>query len=141
MTHTGLDGKFWDFTSDLARGDTAYSNMALAAHTDSTYFVRSVTILILILSSLACFHTDRSLRRANFPPTRALRWHRWSFPPRRRFLRRIDPTRSLPRCVQPPLHSPDPLPRRRGTRDPLSCRSHTTRTRRRRKPACSAMEQ
>ncbi|KAN0120946.1 hypothetical protein V8E52_004215 [Russula decolorans] len=31
-------GKFWDFTSDLARGDTAYSNMALAAHTDNTYF-------------------------------------------------------------------------------------------------------
>jgi hypothetical protein len=29
--------------------------MALAAHTDNTYFVRSVTILILFLSSLACF--------------------------------------------------------------------------------------
>jgi trimethyllysine dioxygenase len=49
------DGKFWDFTSDLARGDTAYSTMALAAHTDNTYFVRSVTILILFLYKQACF--------------------------------------------------------------------------------------
>jgi trimethyllysine dioxygenase len=49
------DGKFWDFTADLARGDTAYSNMALAAHTDNTYFVRSVTFLVLVLSSLSCF--------------------------------------------------------------------------------------
>ncbi|KAI0029107.1 Trimethyllysine dioxygenase [Vararia minispora EC-137] len=31
-------GKFWDFTADLARGDTAYTNLALPAHTDSTYF-------------------------------------------------------------------------------------------------------
>ncbi|KAK7691147.1 hypothetical protein QCA50_006250 [Cerrena zonata] len=31
-------GKFWDFTSDLAKGDTAYTTMALAAHTDNTYF-------------------------------------------------------------------------------------------------------
>ncbi|KAF7317031.1 hypothetical protein HMN09_00437600 [Mycena chlorophos] len=31
-------GKFWDFTSDLAKGDTAYTTLALAAHTDNTYF-------------------------------------------------------------------------------------------------------
>ncbi|EKM58474.1 uncharacterized protein PHACADRAFT_252822 [Phanerochaete carnosa HHB-10118-sp] len=31
-------GKFWDFTADLARGDTAYTNLALGAHTDNTYF-------------------------------------------------------------------------------------------------------
>lgn len=31
-------GKFWDFTADLTRGDTAYTNMALGAHTDNTYF-------------------------------------------------------------------------------------------------------
>ncbi|KAJ3477168.1 hypothetical protein NLI96_g10656 [Meripilus lineatus] len=31
-------GKFWDFTSDLARGDTAYTTLALGAHTDNTYF-------------------------------------------------------------------------------------------------------
>ncbi|KAF9048684.1 hypothetical protein BJ165DRAFT_1461737 [Panaeolus papilionaceus] len=31
-------GKFWDFTADLARGDTAYTTLALGAHTDNTYF-------------------------------------------------------------------------------------------------------
>lgn len=34
-----LDGKFWDFTADLAKGDTAYTTLALGAHTDNTYFV------------------------------------------------------------------------------------------------------
>lgn len=38
-----LDGLFWDFTSDLAKGDTAYTTMALGAHTDTTYFVRKLT--------------------------------------------------------------------------------------------------
>jgi len=31
-------GKFWDFTSNLAHGDTAYTSLALKAHTDNTYF-------------------------------------------------------------------------------------------------------
>jgi trimethyllysine dioxygenase len=31
-------GGFWDFTADLAHGDTAYTNLALSAHTDTTYF-------------------------------------------------------------------------------------------------------
>lgn len=31
-------GGFWDFTSDLAHGDTAYTDLALPAHTDTTYF-------------------------------------------------------------------------------------------------------
>lgn len=31
-------GGFWDFTSDLAHGDTAYTDLALQAHTDTTYF-------------------------------------------------------------------------------------------------------
>jgi trimethyllysine dioxygenase len=31
-------GQFWDFTSDLAKGDTAYTTLALNAHTDNTYF-------------------------------------------------------------------------------------------------------
>ena len=35
------DGSFWDFTSDLAKGDTAYTTLALGAHTDTTYFVRT----------------------------------------------------------------------------------------------------
>ncbi|KIK62603.1 hypothetical protein GYMLUDRAFT_42059 [Collybiopsis luxurians FD-317 M1] len=31
-------GQFWEFTADLAKGDTAYTNVALGAHTDNTYF-------------------------------------------------------------------------------------------------------
>ncbi|KAE8215598.1 hypothetical protein CF327_g1127 [Tilletia walkeri] len=31
-------GGFWDFTSNLAHGDTAYTTLALGAHTDTTYF-------------------------------------------------------------------------------------------------------
>jgi trimethyllysine dioxygenase len=31
-------GGFWDFTSDLSHGDTAYTNLSLGAHTDTTYF-------------------------------------------------------------------------------------------------------
>lgn len=31
-------GRFWDFTSDLAKGDTAYTTLALGAHTDNTYY-------------------------------------------------------------------------------------------------------
>lgn len=31
-------GKFWDFTSNMAKGDTAYTDLALSAHTDNTYF-------------------------------------------------------------------------------------------------------
>lgn len=31
-------GGFWDFTSDLAAKDTAYTTLALGAHTDMTYF-------------------------------------------------------------------------------------------------------
>ena len=34
-----LNGKFWNFTSDLANGDTAYTYLALGAHTDNTYFM------------------------------------------------------------------------------------------------------
>ena len=35
-----IDGRFWEFTSDLAKGDTAYTSLALGAHTDNTNFVR-----------------------------------------------------------------------------------------------------
>lgn len=31
-------GGFWDFTADLAKKDTAYTNLALRVHTDNTYF-------------------------------------------------------------------------------------------------------
>ncbi|KAF5392276.1 hypothetical protein D9757_001559 [Collybiopsis confluens] len=31
-------GQFWEFTANLSKGDTAYTNIALGAHTDNTYF-------------------------------------------------------------------------------------------------------
>ncbi|CCA73344.1 related to trimethyllysine hydroxylase [Serendipita indica DSM 11827] len=37
IRHTQYGG-FWDFTADLAHGDTAYTNIALPAHTDNSYF-------------------------------------------------------------------------------------------------------
>ncbi|KAI0261536.1 mitochondrial protein [Gloeopeniophorella convolvens] len=47
-------GKFWDFTADLARGDTAYTNIALPAHTDNTYFTDPCGIQLFHLLE----HTD-----------------------------------------------------------------------------------
>ncbi|KAI0067372.1 Trimethyllysine dioxygenase [Artomyces pyxidatus] len=44
-------GKFWDFTADLARGDTAYTNLALPAHTDNTYFTDPCGIQLFHLLS------------------------------------------------------------------------------------------
>jgi hypothetical protein len=41
------DGKFWEFTSNMTKGDTAYTSLALAAHTDNTYFVRLLTVIII----------------------------------------------------------------------------------------------
>lgn len=41
------DGKFWDFTSDLAKSDTAYTTLALSAHTDNTYFVSPSPTMVL----------------------------------------------------------------------------------------------
>jgi trimethyllysine dioxygenase len=35
-------GAFWDFTANNAHGDTAYTSIALPAHTDSTYFTDPV---------------------------------------------------------------------------------------------------
>ncbi len=35
-------GGFWDFTSDLAHADTAYTTMALGVHTDTTYLTDPV---------------------------------------------------------------------------------------------------
>ena len=31
-------GGFWDFTSDLAKADTAYTNFDISSHTDGTYW-------------------------------------------------------------------------------------------------------
>ena len=33
-----IAGGFWDFTSDLSSKDTAYTSLALDAHTDTSYF-------------------------------------------------------------------------------------------------------
>jgi hypothetical protein len=41
------DGKFWEFTSDMTKGDTAYTSLALAAHTDNTYFVRLLAAIMI----------------------------------------------------------------------------------------------
>ncbi|KAF2097917.1 Clavaminate synthase-like protein, partial [Rhizodiscina lignyota] len=37
-THYGKYRGFWDFTSDLSKGDTAYTDLAIGPHTDNTYF-------------------------------------------------------------------------------------------------------
>lgn len=47
-------GGFYDFTADLASKDTAYTNMALEAHTDTTYFSDPAGLQALHLLS----HTD-----------------------------------------------------------------------------------
>ncbi|KAI5119456.1 hypothetical protein M0805_008392 [Coniferiporia weirii] len=47
-------GSFWDFTSDLAKGDTAYTTLALGAHTDTTYFTDPCGLQLFHLLS----HTD-----------------------------------------------------------------------------------
>jgi len=47
-------GQFWDFTSDLAKGDTAYTTLALGAHTDNTYFTDPCGLQIFHLLS----HTE-----------------------------------------------------------------------------------
>ncbi|KAG9027363.1 hypothetical protein FRB95_007824 [Tulasnella sp. JGI-2019a] len=47
-------GGFWDFTSDLSHGDTAYTNIALKAHTDNTYYTDPAGLQLFHLLS----HTD-----------------------------------------------------------------------------------
>ncbi|KAH7102835.1 Trimethyllysine dioxygenase [Auriculariales sp. MPI-PUGE-AT-0066] len=49
-------GQFWEFTSDAGRGDTAYTTMALGAHTDGTYYTDPIGLQFLHMLS----HTDGS---------------------------------------------------------------------------------
>lgn len=49
-------GKFWEFTADQSKGDTAYSTMALDAHTDNTYFTDPSGLQLFHILS----HTDGS---------------------------------------------------------------------------------
>ncbi|KAI9623335.1 hypothetical protein KEM48_009495 [Puccinia striiformis f. sp. tritici PST-130] len=37
-------GAFWDFTANMEHGDTAYTNLPLGAHTDTTYFSDSLLV-------------------------------------------------------------------------------------------------
>jgi trimethyllysine dioxygenase len=47
-------GGFWDFTSDLSKGDTAYTELAIGPHTDNTYFSDPAGLQLFHLLS----HTD-----------------------------------------------------------------------------------
>ncbi|TIA88745.1 hypothetical protein E3P99_02425 [Wallemia hederae] len=42
-------GEFWDFTSDLSHGDTAYTDIALGPHTDTTYFTDPIGLQLFHL--------------------------------------------------------------------------------------------
>lgn len=42
-------GGFWDFTSNLAHGDTAYTNLGISAHTDTTYFTDPIGLQLFHL--------------------------------------------------------------------------------------------
>ena len=53
LTHYG---GFYDFTADLASKDTAYTSLALGAHTDTTYFTDPVGLQMFHILS----HTDGS---------------------------------------------------------------------------------
>jgi hypothetical protein len=53
-----VDGRFWDFTSDLAKGDTAYTTMALGAHTDNTYYV---CVFVYQIRKLSYLHHHRRI--------------------------------------------------------------------------------
>ncbi|KAK9476009.1 hypothetical protein V1514DRAFT_338211 [Lipomyces japonicus] len=48
-------GGFWDFTSDLAKNDTAYTDLALGLHTDGTYFTDPPGLQLL-----HCLHHEGS---------------------------------------------------------------------------------
>src|SRR5579863_7824110 len=103
----GSDGKFCHrgFTAHLTRGDTAYTNIALPAHIDTTYYVRAVPSRIpsLPLSSLysACItQTDPcGLNSSTCSSTSTALALRPSF-------------QSVPGCVPPPVNNPDPRARR-----------------------------
>lgn len=49
-------GGFYDFTSNMASKDTAYTNLALEAHTDTTYFSEPAGLQMFHMLS----HTDGS---------------------------------------------------------------------------------
>lgn len=68
-------GKFWDFTSNMAHGDTAYTNLAIGAHTDTTYFTDPIGLQLFHLLEhdgqggetllMDGFHLARQLKQLN----------------------------------------------------------------------------
>lgn len=56
MSMLTVPGGFYDFTSDLTMKDTAYTSLALGAHTDTTYFTDPAGLQMFHLLS----HTDGS---------------------------------------------------------------------------------
>jgi trimethyllysine dioxygenase len=64
-----LDGRFWDFTADLAKGDTAYTTLALGAHTDNTYFVCCLTTHWTVLNpNHRLIHVDSNYSTSSRTP-------------------------------------------------------------------------
>jgi trimethyllysine dioxygenase len=53
IRHTHYGG-FYDFTADLSKGDTAYTQLGIGAHTDNTYFTEPAGLQMFHLLS----HTD-----------------------------------------------------------------------------------
>ena len=56
-------GRQWTFTADLARGDTAYTNIALGAHTDTTYLEIPAGIQVQIKLLYACLNVAPNRRK------------------------------------------------------------------------------
>lgn len=108
-TYDVPDGKFWDFTSDLAKGDTAYTTLALGAHTDTTYYVSHLTSST---SSPATHSLDRPMRASTLPSplTHGRRGRRIA--PRRRLLCRIDPQGAPSQRIRASVTSKGPCTRR-----------------------------
>ncbi|KAI8461592.1 hypothetical protein BY996DRAFT_4377245 [Phakopsora pachyrhizi] len=50
-------GAFWDFTANMEHGDTAYTNLPLGAHTDTTYFSDPAGLQLFHLLSPPTSHT------------------------------------------------------------------------------------
>ena len=109
-----LDGKFWEVTADLTMGDTAYTNMALGAHTDNTYFVRPHSLhRVYVFLNDASGTTDRSFRTPTLSSPLTHRRIGRRDPPSRRILHRGDPEIPTPRIALPPFQHPDPSTCRR----------------------------
>lgn len=108
------DGRFWDFTSDLAKGDTAYTTLALGAHTDNTYYVRVIVLNERrLMKTLAPFTLDRSFWSSIISFTLTHRWQRWGHAACRWVLRCSYFEGTPPRVLRDPIQSSCSCSRRR----------------------------